>query len=229
MLIYSKTLMSTTMLNTIILRGPDDGYLYLNLDTYNQAYELYLKHGDALTLSNRLDGENNEKLRVSFAEKLPVPVNMFVPFLSYVTEELSEDNIEDIIGALHIITSTLRLPLITGMPRSVQACITFGHSIKNEYKLSWENFFTTFARNDAVCLNSAPIYNSSAPPKPAPVKETLPPVSDGMLYMDDMSDEDFDKQFESILAVQETKPAEEKKEEQPAVNSVESKFKRWDV
>lgn len=139
MLVFDKKLLKTRRINQIVVPVYENeekaegllGYIYSDLDTYRQATTLLVRfEGEIKSLTSLLGVTQERAKEINFfAEKVPFPFKMFAPYLGLVNsnEKLTED-LEDLIGHLHIIGRTISFSEFVTVPAAARINVSFTKS-----------------------------------------------------------------------------------------------------
>lgn len=146
MLVVSNKRLVPVQINTTILQGDDGNYYYLHRDLYDQLVIL----ADSYDNGERLDlliktlvGEDKalpENLQ-RFYDTVPLPLKLAAPFLLQVKGCEDLDTIEDMCGALTVISMSVNLRRILKVDKSLRAAATFSLHVREEYRTHWDRFF----------------------------------------------------------------------------------------
>lgn len=149
MLIYSEKRYLPAEINMMTLRCLD-GFLYIHRSFYDQIVVIYDIYSEAKeTLIEHLTGKTDSRADVDwFWDNMPTPVNAMGPFLLLVQKEL--DSFVDMIGALHVMSMPMNLRKMLQVPFEMRNTPSFSLTIKEEYQLSWENFFMLSTLYDSI-------------------------------------------------------------------------------
>ena len=165
MIVFSKKRVLATQINTITLPVGED-YLYVHRDVYDKAVILADRH----TLSDMMlivEPEHNKAAIDFFYENVPQPLHILAPFLGLVDGQL-EDDIEELIGAMHAITMVLDVRGYSKLRRELRKGVTLSLSVKEEYELAWERFFALsipYEERDILNIGThQPVYATYAQP-----------------------------------------------------------------
>ena len=146
MLVTTNKRLVPSQVNTIILQGEDGMYYYLHRDLYDQLTVLYDNYsfGENTHILCNLIGYPMDTWPDNvrhFYETAPGPIKMAAPYLMLVTrvEELS--TMEDMCGALTVISMSINLRRFPKVDKSIRASITFSLYIREEYRMHWDRFF----------------------------------------------------------------------------------------
>lgn len=141
MLIYNENRYVATETNMMIIRSKNnDGYYYIHRNLYDQAVVLYDKYGeDYKELCEVITGKEGSRPDVDrFVEELPKPINILGCFLLLVENEI--DSMLDMIGAIHVMSTSIDFRKTIRVPAEMRASIEFSLSIREEYELPWDRF-----------------------------------------------------------------------------------------
>lgn len=144
MLIYSEDRLVPTDVNMMVIRGKHNvGFFYIHRSLYDQAVIINdIYEEEPKLLIKALTGKEESRADVDkFLEEVPVPLNIFGPYLLLITEEIEE--LEDMIGAIHVMSGPLNLRKMLKIPFEMRNTPTFSLSIKEEYQVAWDRFFQT--------------------------------------------------------------------------------------
>lgn len=143
MLIYSKDRLVPTEVNMMVIRAKDgDGYFYIHRSLYDQAVIINDIYGDEPEqLIKEITGSTESRPDVDFfLNNMPIPINILGPFLLLVKSELTE--FEDMVGAIHVMSRPLSFRGMLKIPFEMRNMNpSFSLSIKEEYKIAWDEFF----------------------------------------------------------------------------------------
>ncbi len=146
MLVVSPKRLVPVQINTTVLQGEDGNYYYLHRDLYDQLVVLAdaYDYGDRLDLLTKaLMGEDTALPEnvLMFFNTVPSPIKMAAPFLLLVKDVDKLETIEDMCGALTVISMSINLRRILKVDKSIRAAVTFSLHIKEEYRAHWDRFF----------------------------------------------------------------------------------------
>lgn len=163
MIIYSQERLVPTDVNMMVLRSKNNvGFFYIHRSLYDQAVilrDIYEDNYEALVQALTGKTEIREDVK-RFVEEMPIPLNMFGPYLTLVTEPLEE--LVDMVGAIHVMSGPLHLRNMLKVPLELRNTVPqFSLSIKEEYQLAWDRFFMNtlpytpdmFTRNQVTPMN----------------------------------------------------------------------------
>lgn len=147
MLIYSTTKLLPANVNMIVLADKSGAYYYVHRSLFEQAViieDRYKENTEALEKALGVEADAPAPACVTrFLEEVPRPLNMLGYFLYLVndTEELDPDNMTELCGAIHVMSSVLNFREFLRIPREARAGVSFSLSVREEYELSWDRFF----------------------------------------------------------------------------------------
>lgn len=187
MLVYSDKRYIPTDLNVMVIEDSVGKYYYIHRLLYNSAVILNYKYKGQITeLAQLIAGPqgNSERFDVQiFYDKVPNPINILAPYLLLCNEAF--DDLQDMVGALHVMSNTIDFVKYIAVPYEARVTqLDFSLSIREEYKLGWDNFKQTcieyredlFIQKTMSMLGTAngdtmsvPIANTVAKPEPEPV------------------------------------------------------------
>ena len=146
MLVVSNKRLVPVQINTTVLQGDDGNYYYIHRDLYDQLVIL----ADAYDNGSRIDlitktllGEDKplpENLQ-GFFDTVPMPLKLATPFLLLVKDAEKLQTIEDMCGALTVISMSINLRRILKVDKSIRAAVTFSLHVTEEYRTHWDRFF----------------------------------------------------------------------------------------
>lgn len=143
MIIYSEERCVPTDINMMVIRGEKNhGYFYVHRLLYDQAVILYDSYSDDIDymVSNIIGTTDMRDDVAFFLDNVPVPLNIFGPFLLLVKEPLTK--LEDMVGAIHVMSMMINFRAMFLVPEEIRnRAPKFSLSIKEEYELAWDRFF----------------------------------------------------------------------------------------
>lgn len=188
MLVVSDKRLVPVQINTTVLQGEDGEYYYLHRDLYDQLTILWdqYQYGDAMHLLAGAIKEGvgapeiwPENIR-NFYFTVPAPLKAAAPFLFLIDQVDELETIEDMCGALTVISMSINLRRITKVDRSIRAALTFSLHVREEYKPHWDRFFQENPEfGEAVTL-----------PTPRPTTTQVPTPDGGMIVVDEETGEE---------------------------------------
>lgn len=146
MLVISNKRLVPVQINTTVLQGEDGNYYYLHRDLYDQLVILTdsYDNGERMDLLIKtLLGEDKalpENLQ-NFFDTVPLPLKLAAPFLLLVKDAEKLETIEDMCGALTVISMSVNLRRILKVDKSIRAAVTFSLHVTEEYRTHWDRFF----------------------------------------------------------------------------------------
>lgn len=209
MIVLSEERYLPTMPGIVTLQDSDGVYYYIHKTLYEQAVIIEDRYGESIETLQKLIGGHPEHVAIQkFVQYVPRPVGIMGYFLALLSEDL--EDFEDAVGALDAISSAVNLRNLIKQPEAIRQTISFGMSVKNEYKDSWERFFQSCYAYDTVkealsgnfkqpvqVQQPAPYYGAMPTPAymaPAPAlepeeedEEETDPIADFLSKMDDIS------------------------------------------
>lgn len=146
MLVCSNKRLVPVQINTTILQGDDGTYYYLHRDLYDQLTILAdsFDYGEHINLITKILTEVDQPLPENlqrFYDTVPMPIKMAAPFLMLIKGYEKLDSIEEMCGALTVISMSANLRRILKVPKELRAPVTFSLHITEEYKTAWDRFF----------------------------------------------------------------------------------------
>lgn len=128
--------------NTMTLQVGEDGFLYIDKTTYEQAVIINNKYRDDYDGLTGLIGTKNNLREIDFVhEQLPEPVNILAPFLTLIDEKAQLDgSLEQLVGCLHVISRNIDFTSFIKIPAEVRRGVSFNGHITMEYELQWQEF-----------------------------------------------------------------------------------------
>ena len=203
MLVYNSKRYIPTDMNVMVIEDNSGKYYYIHRMLYNYAVILDYKYNSEIDELAQLiagPGGNADRYDVTiFHEKVPHPINILAPYLLLCNTPF--DNLEDMIGAIHVMSNCIdfvRYVTVAYQDRVTQ--MSFSMSIKNEYKLGWDNFIQTcipyddnlFLQKQMPMMGTAgnqtmsvvqpmyqqpqPVYQQPVAPTPTPAPAPAPVV-----------------------------------------------------
>lgn len=211
MIVLSEERYLPTMPGIVTLQDSDGVYYYVHKTLYEQAVIIEDRYGESIETLQKLIGGHPEHIAIQkFIQYVPRPVGIMGYFLALLSEDV--EDFEDAVGALDAISSAVNLRNLIKQPEAIRQTISFGMSVKNEYRDSWERFFQSCYLFDSVkeALNGnfkqpvqvpqptpyygafpTPAYTAPAPaPEPEEEEEDdeeSDPFADFLSKMDDIS------------------------------------------
>lgn len=180
MLVYSDKRYIPTDLNVMVIEDSVGKYYYIHRLLYNCAVILNYKYkGEIKELAQLIAGPqgNPDRFDVqTFYEKVPTPINILAPYLLLCDSALEE--LQDMVGALHVMSNTIDFVKYIAVPYEARVTqLDFSLSIKEEYRLGWDNFKQTCIeyRDDLFIQRSMPMLGTAnSEPMSVPVTNTIP-------------------------------------------------------
>lgn len=171
MLVVSDKRLAPSQVNTIILQGDDGRYYYLHRDLYDQLVVLFdnFLYGEATsTLANLLEHPMDtwpENVKM-FYDTVPGPLKMAAPYLMLVTTPEQLETLEDMCGALTVISMSINLRRFCKVDKSIRAAMNFSLHVREEYRPHWDRFFQENPEYGAVASMPAPTPTIRQVPTP---------------------------------------------------------------
>lgn len=220
----------------MVLQDADGDFLYIHRMLYDNAVILEDRYnGDYKKLAEDISPTGDipsERIDVDyFYRNAPAPVNILAPFLLLCNGTFN--NYDDMCGALHVMSNTFNFKKLPEIPKEVRLnAMQFSMSIKEEYRLSWDLFFSKCVPySDDLILQrgSTPTQTSSysAPASaPAPATSSAPASAPAPEDVETMTivnadgtkvDVDLDMSFlKNLSSMDDFLPADDKKKEEKA-------------
>ncbi len=208
MLVVSPKRLVPVQINTTVLQGEDGNYYYLHRDLYDQLVVL----ADAYDYGARMDlliksltGEDRalpDNVK-NFFDTVPLPVKMAAPYLLLVNGVEQLETIEDMCGALTVISMSINLRRILKVDKSIRAAVTFSLHIREEYRTHWDRFFQENPEfGTAVTLPPPPPANAFIPTPEGTtiVHDNTTGEEKEVQYTTPIADFDFDSLLSGIVA-----------------------------
>lgn len=191
MLYYSDKRFLPSTVNMMVLQDDDSMYYYVHRSLYDQAVILSDRYTKSQgTLAETIGCNSNKNDIRTFLSTAPKPVNILGYFLALVDVEL--DDMEEMCGALHVISSGINLREFIKVPAAIRASVAYSLSIKEEYQMAWDRFFQEAISYDDILHPKAPQFFTQGGYAPAPYQVSAPiPVTEVVEEEDDDED-DFD-------------------------------------
>lgn len=184
--------------NTMTLQVGDDGYLYIDKTTYEQAVIINNKYRDDYDGLTSLIGVSQNVKEIDFVHsELPEPVNILAPFLTLIDEKAQLDgSLEQLVGCLHVISRNIDFTSFLKIPAEVRRGVSFNGHITAEYELQWQEFvnecvpyrmiYDVFSSQGTFANAHIPSFTPSAAPTPTPTSTSK--SSHGPVMMADEND-----------------------------------------
>lgn len=208
MLVCSPKRLVPVQINTTILQGEDGTYYYLHRDLYDQlviladAYE----NGERMDLLLKtLTGEDTampENLQ-RFFDTVPLPLKMAAPFLMQVKGCEKLETIEDMCGALTVMSMSINLRRILKVDKSIRAAATFSLHITEEYRMHWDRFFQENPEFGAAVTLPAPAPTTTFIPTPegtTVIRDETTGEEQEVVFTTPIEDFDFNSLMEGLVA-----------------------------
>lgn len=143
MLIVSETRYVPTAVNMTVLQGEDGMFYYMHRSLYDQCVVLRDQYINLLPSFYKLFGFETEHPSVcdQFMSSVPEPLDILGPFLSLVGNCEELDGIEEMCGALSVMSMTVDFRKMFKVPAAVRQSIKFSLSVREEYRVQWDRFF----------------------------------------------------------------------------------------
>lgn len=211
MLVVSNKRLVPVQINTTVLQGEDGNYYYLHRDLYDQLTVLWdvYHYGEQMhTLAHQVKESLNgyetwpENIK-RFYDTVPAPLKAAAPFLALVEHVEELETIEDMCGALTVISMSInmrRLPLVA---RELRAALSFSLHVREEYKPQWDRFFQENPEfGTAVSLPEprSPIVQMPQPGNNMIVVDEDTGDEEEIHYTSDPSSFDFEKMMADLTA-----------------------------
>lgn len=155
MILFSKEELKLSQQNIVMLEIEDDaGFIYMSLNTYNQAILLNDRFETETVLINRTLGVNSEashnaKAMDYFFNVAPEPLHILTPFLGLVKESVTlDEDMEQLCGVLHQMSMVIDFNEFTKVPADIRAQAEFSKSMVMGYKNSWEDMIRKLKVNE---------------------------------------------------------------------------------
>lgn len=137
MLVVSYERLIPTEINVMSLHS--EGYFYsVDRATYDSCVILSSKYSVEEILELVKEGPNTDIIEW-FAEMLPRPLKVLAPFLNLLENEIDQD-LEDCVKAIHVMTNTLNINKYIEVPREVRKSVSFSLSVVDEAEISYAMF-----------------------------------------------------------------------------------------
>jgi hypothetical protein len=218
MLIYSREKVLPSIVNMIVLQDAQGAYYYVHRSLYDQSVILtdrYAENPEALV---RALGRDTELLAAEcvdvFMSIAPSPLKILGYFL-YIIDgiDLAEFTLEDICGALHVMSSSVDFRRMLKIPRETRAGIKFSLSVKEEYEVMWDRFLLESSEHEYVASSrqiSAPISQELSVNNAETEEDFLALFDEPLDFGLDFSEPEEVKQEEEVaVAIEEQKKPEE--------------------
>ena len=171
MLVVSNKRLVPVQINTMILQGEDGNYYYLHRDLYDQLVMLsgLYENGARIDLIvKNLTGEDTplpENMQM-FYDTVPMPIKMAAPFLLMIEGGEKLSSIDDMCGALTILTMSVNLRLALKVDKSLRAACTLSLHVVEEYRTHWDRFFQENPEFGSAVTLPAPLPTTNHIPTP---------------------------------------------------------------
>lgn len=186
MLVISPKRLVPVQINTTVLQGDDGNYYYLHRDLYDQLTILWDAYGYGAQMNLMLQilyGDSVKEFPENvqrFYDAVPDPLKAAAPFLMMVQGVEQLTTMEDMCGALTVISMSIHLRRVMKVDKSIRAAVTFSLHIREEYRTHWDRFFQENPEfGTAVTL----------PPPPPTVTQIATPEG-GMVVRDEETGEE---------------------------------------
>lgn len=169
MLIVSETRYVPTAVNMIVLQGSDGKYYYLHRSLYDQCVVLRDLYSTNLPSYYKFLGVGTELSEQCkrYAEAVPEPLDILAPFLTFVSGVEELETIEEMCGALSSMSMSIDFRRILKVPTAVRQSVRFSLSVREEYRIQWDRFFSETPTLEDVSFGRR--TDTPAPPAaPAP-------------------------------------------------------------
>lgn len=199
MLVVSDKRLVPVQINTTVLQGDDGAYYYLHRDLYDQLTIIWDKYerGDlihlvAAQIKDGMAGVDTWPDNVqTFYNLAPSPLKAAAPFLFLVTGVEQLTSMEDMCGALTVVSMSINLKQFLRVDKSIRAAVTFSLHVREEYRTYWDRFFQENPEfGEAVTL-----------PPPRPTVQQVPTPDGGMIVVDEESGEEEVVQVTAPLTI----------------------------
>lgn len=171
--------------NIITLKA-DDGYIYVDKSTYEQATVLNHKYcSDYDGLCKLVGGTNHADLVKFYYDNIPEPMNILAPFIGIIDASTQFDGtLEELVGCLHVIARSIDFTKFVKIPAEIRNTVTFSDHIRKEYEIQWREFinecvpyqyiYDVFAKEGTFANAKIPTF-TAAPSMPVeqPVSPTV--------------------------------------------------------
>ncbi|RED52811.1 hypothetical protein [Cohnella lupini] len=142
MIVVSRKRYLPVMVNTLVL-AKEDWYYYIHRDVYDQATILADRFETLQSLVDLVGGNQGKEETVAwFYGTAPKPLHVLAPYLALIDGEVERD-IELCCGVLHVITAMINVRSFILKPMEIRKSVSFSVSIREEYEMAWERFFST--------------------------------------------------------------------------------------
>lgn len=178
MLVISPKRLMPAHINTTILQGDDGSYYYLHRDLYDQLTIIWdtFDYGDTIDqlcslLGVRLISQWPDNV-MRFYNEAPAPLRAAAPYIMLVKEAEKLETLEDMCGALSVMSMTLDFRKMLKVDRSIRASVSFSLHIREEYRVSWDRFFQENPEFGTIEMPMpAPKYNQIETPTSTVVQD----------------------------------------------------------
>lgn len=209
MLIFSTERYLPGQVNMLVIKDSEDNYYYIHRSLYDMAViieDRYSAH--PADLVEALTGDANTTVSdviMNFVEEVPQPINILGYYLLLIQADISDFDIKDCCGALHVMSGVFSFREFLKVPKELRRNVRFSLSIREEYELGWDRFFQEAIPYDGL---SQPVYSS-----PLPSTMNAEDLPDDLADLDD-DEIDFGFDFSS-----DSSEGEEEEEEVPAAST----------
>lgn len=185
--------------NTMTLQAGEDGYLYIDKTTYEQAVVINNKYRDDYDGLTKLIGVTNNLKEIDFVRSmLPEPVNILAPFLTLIDANAQLDgSLEQLVGCLHVISRNIDFTSFLRIPAEMRRGVSFNGHITSEYELQWQEFinecipykmlYDVFAAQGTFANAHIPNFGA-VPTAPTSSISSKPKTEHGPVMMADAND-----------------------------------------
>ena len=127
--------------NIITLRA-NNGYIYVDKSTYEQATILNNKYcNDFDGLCKLVGGTNNQELVKFYYNSIPEPMNILAPFIGIIDDSTEFDgSLTELVGCLHVIARSIDFTKFVKIPAEIRNTVTFSDHIRKEFEIQWQEF-----------------------------------------------------------------------------------------
>ena len=226
----------------------DESVVYVSKNTYDQCVRLHGRfEGEIGYMCRNFGVEYGDGTVVDFFyNNAPEPLNILAPFLGELVKaghKIEADDIETMLGYLHIMSQIINFDSYTLMPVDARADVTVGNAVLKSYKESWEDLTESLMDRIPPALQPVGAYigapqivNQQMFMQPAETKPVQADLHDAAVLEDDFeSEDDFVAMMDALLeqataeAEEETKTPEAKVPETPVSTASSDVEKREEV
>ena len=144
----------------------DKGFIYLSLNTYDQAVLIADRFSnDPELVCRKLGGDRNQEEVYRYMLKiLPRPINILAPFYHLIDNSVTMDvnDMKQLIGVLSYMSMHLDFNIMIKVPREVRANLIYSKSILLDYLRHFEDFtFQISTIQNHIVNNGSVGYNNN--------------------------------------------------------------------